>query len=141
MDEPQLAPGVVLSGLELSTGRKVDLALGELEQFYLQGEIPNDLLPIAARELFEENPDPKKREHHYRERFKLARWLASENLRNQTSVTELFAQEIWELWRYGNSPALALRNFRAQQEFRVGTVPGQQALGTEAEQPLSEADQ
>lgn len=114
--------------VELTTGRVVQMVIGELEMLYERGEIPNELTRIAARELMTPPPTSEaEREKRYMERLRLVRWVAGRVLvAPQMDVAHLYHDEIWQIYDMANSPALALDNFRRQQARHVGVVPGQQ---------------
>lgn len=132
--------------VELDTGRVVEMVVGELSMLYELGEIPDDLTPIAARELLAPPKDepPAAREKRYFERLKLARWVAGRVLTQprvvekpkgnaEIAITGLYHDEIWQIYGLANSPASALDNFRRQQARHVATLPGQQDVGPQAE--------
>lgn len=111
--------------VELSTGRVVEMVIGELSMFYELGEIPDELKGVAAKILFSAGKDDLKEiEKRYFERLKLARWTVGKVLRNNVVPVERFYHdEIWEIYNLANDPARALENFRLFQERHVGTLP------------------
>lgn len=121
--------------VRLSTGRVVDMVIGELTMFYELGEIPDELTPVAAKILFATGKDdPREVEKRYFERLKLARWTVGKVVHgNTTPVERLYHSEIWEIYDLANAPALALDNFRRYQEERMGTVSAVQDLEPSAE--------
>jgi hypothetical protein len=121
--------------VELSTGRVVEMVIGELSMFYELGRIPDELKGIAARILFTSAKDnPKEIEKRYFERLELAKWTVSEVLRNNsTPMTRFYHDEIWEIYNLANDPARAMENFRLFKAGLLGSVHGLQDMGTQAE--------
>ena len=121
--------------VELTTGRVVEMVIGELSMFYELGRIPDELKGVAAKILFTTAKDnPKEIEKRYFERLELAKWTASEVLVNNTTpVNRFYHDEIWEIYNYANDPARAMENFRLLKASHVGSVHGQQDVGTQAE--------
>lgn len=121
--------------VELSTGRVVEMVIGELSMFYELGRIPDELKGIAAKILFTSAKDnPKEIEKRYFERLELAKWTVSEVLvNNSTPITRFYHEEIWEIYNYANDPARAMENFRLFQARHVGSVHGQQDVEAQAE--------
>lgn len=108
--------------VELSTGRVVEMVIGELSMFYEVGRIPDELKGIAAKILFTTAKDnPKEIEKRYFERLELAKWTVSEVLVNNTTpVNRFYHDEIWEIYNLANDPARAMENFRLYQRRHVG---------------------
>lgn len=125
--------------VELSTGRVVEMVIGELSMFYRLGRIPDELKSIAARILFTTAKDDARAiEKRYFERLELAEWTVSEVLRNNTTPLERFYHaEIWDIYNFANDPALAMENFRLFQAKHVGVVPDGGDIWTVAE-PVAE---
>ena len=121
--------------VRLTTGRVLEIVIGEIELFYERGEIPDDLTAIAARELIgpDANETPKQAADRVIKRLTLARWLAGEVIRKGGPASALFVNEIWEVWNLSNSPALALANFRRQQAEHVSALAEMHELRTIAE--------
>lgn len=121
--------------VELSTGRVVEMVIGELSMFYELGRIPDELKSMAAKILFSAGKDDLKEvEKRYFERLELAKWTVSEVLvNNSTPITRFYHEEIWEIYNLANDPARAMENFRFFQSRHVGVVPGQQDVGTSTE--------
>jgi hypothetical protein len=120
-------PGEEPITVELDTGRKVEMVIAELEMLYEAGDIPDELTAIAARQLFPPaNENQSGREKRYWEQFKLAKHVVTKVLRNpivvatpmkagEIAINHLYRDEIWQIYRLANDPALALENFRRQQ--------------------------
>jgi hypothetical protein len=129
--------------VELSTGRIVEMVIGELSMFYELGRIPDELKSIAAKILFSAGKDDLKEvEKRYFERLKVAKWTVMEVLRNNTvPLTRFYHDEIWEIYSYANDPASAMASFRRLQAKHVGVVSGLQDVGaqTEPEDATAEA--
>jgi hypothetical protein len=131
--------------VKLDTGRVVKMVVAELSMLYEAGEIPDELTPIASRALFPAGKeDEREREHSYRERLRLAKWVAGRVLRNpvvvdnpkggnEITIGRLYHDEIWQIYGLANSPVEALRNFRRQQASHVGAAPEVQAVQPTAE--------
>lgn len=124
--------------VELSTGRVVEMVIGELSMFYELGEIPDELKGIAAKILFSAGKDDLKEvEKRYFERLKLARWTVGKVLRNSQVASErFFHDEIWEIYNLANDPARALENFRFFQAKHVESVSQVQDDGAVTEPGL-----
>lgn len=124
--------------VELGTGRVVEMVIGELSMFYELGRIPDELKGIAAKILFTAAKDnPKEIEKRYFERLELARWTASEVLRNNsTPIARFYHDEIWEIYNLANDPARALETFRRFQASHVGVVSESGDLREDAEPTL-----
>lgn len=120
--------------VKLETGRVVQMVIGELSMLYEMGEIPNELIPIAARSLFEPSKenDPEY-EKRYWERWKLVKWLAGRVLKTQIDPKRLFDEEVWQIYNLANNPGLAVRNFRRQQAGNVESVYELQDVGADTE--------
>lgn len=138
-------PGEEVITVRLDTGRVVQMVIAELEMLYEAGDIPDQLTPIAARQLFpppkEENVDREKR---YFEQFGLAKHIVQKVLRSpivvatpmkpgEITIKQLYRDEIWQIYRLTNDPAAALENFRRQQGHDVETVSGLQNVGRATE--------
>lgn len=120
--------------VQLETGRVVEMVIGELSMLYEMGEIPNDLTAIAVRQLFPPAQEKEsEREKRYFERWKVVKWLVQRVLVTNINVNRLYHDEIWQIYNMANSPALAMENFRRQQEKRVGDLSGQQDMGDTTE--------
>lgn len=128
--------------VELSTGRVVEMVIGELSMYFEIGEIPDELKGIAAKILFTAGKDDLKEvEKRYFERLKLARWTVGKVLRNnQVAPERFFHDEIWEVYNLANDPARALENFRFFKEKHVGVVPESGDLRAVAE-PVAQDSQ
>lgn len=121
--------------VELSTGRVVEMVIGELSMFYELGEIPDELKSIAAKILFTAGKDDiKEIEKRYFERLKLAKWTLGKVLRNnQVPIERFYHDEIWEIYNYANDPARAMENFRLFKTRHVGSVHELQDVGGQTE--------
>ena len=121
--------------VELTTGRVVEMVIGELEMLYELGEIPNELTRIAARELTVPTPtNDSEREKRFADRLKLVKWVVGRVLVSpKIDTARLYNDEVWQIYNMANSPALALDNFRRQQARHVGVVRPVQDVGTSAE--------
>jgi hypothetical protein len=110
--------------VELSTGRIVEMVIGELSMFYELGRIPDELKRMAAKILFTAGKDDLKEvEKRYFERLELAKWTVSEVLiNNSTPLSRFYHEEIWEIYNLANDPARAMENFRFFQAKHVGVV-------------------
>jgi hypothetical protein len=128
-------------GIELDTGRTVSLVIAELSMLYELGEIPDELTPLAARELFAPaKDDERERGQRYLERLRLARWVVGKVLRTPgLGVEELYHDEIWEIYSLANSPARALETFRRQQARRVDSVSKVPEIQPNAQPELARA--
>ena len=124
--------------VELNTGRVVEMVIGELSMFYELGRIPDELKGIASKILFTQAKDnPKEIEKRYFERLELARWTASEVLRNNTTpMTRFYHDEIWEIYNLANDPARAMEKFRQYQRRDVGDISESGDLWQDAEPTL-----
>jgi len=122
--------------VELGTGRVVEMVVAELDMLQDNGEIPNELAAIVARELYPPAANDAARAKHAAERYRLAKWLVEHVLRGPTEFSELYSAEIWEIYNLANDPARALDNFRRQQTRHVGLVSGLQDVGGQAEPAL-----
>lgn len=126
--------------VRLDTGRVVDMVIGELSMLYEVGEIPDDLKPIAAKQLFpaaqEKDSDREKR---YWERFRVVKWLVERVTLGTLDVARLYHDEIWQIYNMANNPAAAMENFRRQQTGDVGALSGLENMGTAAEPTLESA--
>ncbi len=121
--------------VRLTTGRIIEMVIGEVETFLERGEIPNELIGIAARELL---PPPKdETEEHaakrIADRYRLAKWTTRTVVRRGGPTERFFAGENWEVYNLANSPAMALANFRLQQAIHVDMLAQQQDIGLVAE--------
>lgn len=127
--------------VELSTGRVVEMVIGELSMFYELGEIPDELKGIAAKILFATvKDDIKEIEKRYFDRLKLARWTVGKVLRNNVvPLNRFFHEEIFEIYNMGNDPARAMENFRLFQESHVGLVHELQDVGGQTEPVVESA--
>jgi hypothetical protein len=125
--------------VELSTGRIVEMVIGELSMFYELGRIPDELKSVAAKILFTSAKDePRAIEKRYFERLELAKWTVSEVLRNNTvPINRFYHDEIWEIYNYANDPARAMENFRLYKARHVGLVSDSGDI-LEAAEPMSE---
>ena len=132
-DFPLPLSGVIT--VELTTGRVVQMVIGELEMLYELGEIPNELTRIAARELTVPSPaNDSEREKRFADRARLVKWVVERVLVSpKMEVAHLYRDEVWQIYNMANSPALALDNFRRQQARHVGVVRPMQDVGTSAE--------
>lgn len=127
--------------VELDTGRVVDMVIAELSMLYEAGDIPDELTPIAARALFPADPgSEQERERSYKERLRLAKWVAGKVLRCDVPVERLYHDEVWHIYALANSPAEALRNFRRQQARHVDTAQQVQDVRATA-QPAARDDE
>lgn len=110
--------------VKLDTGRVIEMVMGELSMLYEMGEIPDELTPIALKQLFPPSKeDEREREKRFWERFKLAKWLAARVVVSpQMDVARFYHDEIWQIYNLANSPAAALDNFRRQQALHVATL-------------------
>lgn len=108
--------------VELDTGRVVEMVVAELEMLQENGDIPNELTSIAARELYQPIANDAERAKRGRERYQLARWQAEYVLRGPTKIEELYSSEIWQIYNLANDPARTLDNFRRQQTRHVGEL-------------------
>lgn len=125
--------------VELSTGRVVEMVIGELSMFYELGRIPDELKSIAAKILFTAaKDDPRAVEKRYFERLELAKWTVSEALRNNSvPIDRFYHDEIWQIYNFANDPALAMENFRLYERRHVGVVPESGDI-LEAAEPMHE---
>lgn len=124
-------PGEETIAVTLTTGRKVEMVVAELEMLYEAGDIPDELTAIAARQLFPPaKQDDEGREKRYFEQFRLAKHVVTKVLRKpiivatpmkagEIAINHLYRDEIWQIYRLANDPAEALGNFRRQQEGDV----------------------
>lgn len=120
--------------VELDTGRVVEMVIAELSMLYEAGEIPDELTPIAARQLFPPAaPNEREQQQRYRERLRLAKWVVSRVLRTPIPVEQLYHDEIWQIYGLANDPARALDNFRRQQARHVAALPEVQDTGPETQ--------
>jgi hypothetical protein len=121
--------------VELSTGRIVEMVIGELSMFYELGRIPDELKRVAAKILFSAGKDDLKEvEKRYFERLELAKWTVSAVLvNNSTPLSRFYHDEIWEIYNLANDPARAMENFRFFKAKHVGAISGQQDVGTSTE--------
>lgn len=110
--------------VELSTGRVVEMVIGELSMFLRLGKIPDELKGLAQKILFTPQKDnPVEVEKRYFQRFELAKWTASEVLRNNVvPVDRFYDTEIWDIYNFANDPASAFENFRFFKARHVGVV-------------------
>lgn len=125
--------------VELDTGRVVDMVIAELYMLYEAGDIPDELTPVAVRALFPAGKENEaERERDYRERVRLARWVAGKVLRCDVPVERLYLDEIWQIYELANKPAMAVRNFRRQQARHVATVSEVQDVEPVAEREIGD---
>ena len=125
--------------VSLTTGRVVEMVLGEVEMFLERGEIPNELIGIATRQLL---PIPAKETDEQAakrimERLQFAEWTATMVVK-RGGPTERFAKgEIWEVYNLANNPAMLLANFRHQQAVHVDLLAQQQDAELVAEPTIA----
>jgi hypothetical protein len=129
------SPGEPIT-VELSTGRVIEMVIGELEMFYERGDVPDDLTAIAARSLVyvEEAEEPiKVRAQRGIDAYRLAVWLATQVVKRGGPVGNFYRSEIWDVWKLANTPALALANFRRQQARHVEIASSLRDVPADAE--------
>ena len=120
--------------VQLETGRKVQLVIGELSMLLEAGDIPNDLLPIAVQQIYPPDKfDERAWAQQGSERLRLAKWLVGKVLRTPVPVEQLYHEEVWEIYGLANRPARALDNFRRQQARHVAVISDLQDAGPVAE--------
>lgn len=131
--------------IQLDTGRVVEMVVAELSMLYEAGEIPDELTPIASKVLFAPAKEEERdRERSYLDRLRLAKWVVKHVLRQprvveepqtkyEIKISDLYHDEIWQIYQLANSPSVALATFRRQQAGHVAALSGRQDVGAEAE--------
>lgn len=128
--------------VRLTTGRVIEMVLGEIEMFLQHGEIPNELIGIATRQLLP-SPDKETDEQAAKrimERLQMAEWTAAQVVKRGGPIERFAKAEIWEVYNLANNPAMLLANFRLQQRINVDLLAQQQAIGLVAEPATASAE-